>query len=177
IAESNTMSCVGSFCRMSDLLGIPLLPLMTIYDFFIKRAHDQFFYDLYWKSSFILVGTPSGVTLSPEGAQHGWKSDFQIPNQITWEPFFVQELDWIFCDAVRRHVTYDNEGRTGVLIRGVTRGVDQKDFLKYLRTQRRFKTEDVTLHPSGLPLEGAVDESTIAAQGDEVILAQVREDV
>ena len=49
---------------------------MTVYDFFIKRALDQYFYSLYWKSSFILGGTPSGVTLSPEGAQHGWKSDF-----------------------------------------------------------------------------------------------------
>jgi pyruvate dehydrogenase E1 component len=86
IAEGNVMSCLGSYGKLRDILGIPLLPLMTVYDFFVKRAHDQFFYDLYWKSSFILVGTPSGVTLSPEGAQHGWKSDLQIPNQITWEP-------------------------------------------------------------------------------------------
>ena len=111
----------------------------TNYDFFIKRALDQFFYNQYWKSSFICVGTPSGVTLSPEGAQHGWKSDFQIPNQITWEPFFCVELDWILCDAIKRHATYDNVGRTGVLIRGVTRGVEQKDLLKYLKKQRRFK--------------------------------------
>ncbi|MFX8828852.1 hypothetical protein ABTM52_19840, partial [Acinetobacter baumannii] len=87
---------------------------------------DQLFYNLYWRSSFILVGTPSGVTLSPEGAQHGWKSDLQIPNQITWEPFFAQELDWIFTDAIKRILTHDDADRNGVVVRGVTRGVDQK---------------------------------------------------
>jgi pyruvate dehydrogenase E1 component len=159
-------------------LGIPILPMMTVYDFFIKRALDQYFYDLYWKSSFILVGTPSGVTLSPEGAQHGWKSDFQIPNQITWEPFYVQELDWIFSDAIKRHVMNNNEGRTGVLIRGVTKGVEQKNFAKYLRRQRRFKEDTSTeLHASGFALEGAVDESQVAAVSDETIMTQIREDV
>ncbi|MEZ4872814.1 MAG: hypothetical protein R2827_11385 [Bdellovibrionales bacterium] len=92
IAEANVMSCMGSFGKMRDILGIPIIPLMTVYDFFIKRALDQYFYDLYWDSSFILVGTPSGVTLSPEGAQHGWKSDIQIPNQIVWEPTYCKSL-------------------------------------------------------------------------------------
>ncbi|MFN9065675.1 MAG: pyruvate dehydrogenase, partial [Bdellovibrionales bacterium] len=40
IAECNVMSCVGSFGRIRDTLGIPVMPLMTIYDFFIKRALD-----------------------------------------------------------------------------------------------------------------------------------------
>ena len=99
IAEGNVMSCVGSYGKMRDFVGVPVIPLMTVYDFFVKRALDQYFYNLYWKSAFILVGTPAGVTLSPEGAQHGWKSDFQIPNQITWEPFFCQELDWILSES------------------------------------------------------------------------------
>ena len=103
ITEANSMSCMGAFGKIKDLLGIPLMPLMTIYDFFIKRALDQYFYNLYWDSNFILFGTPSGITLSSEGAQHGWKSDFQIPHQIIWEPFFCQELDWIFVDALKRH--------------------------------------------------------------------------
>ncbi len=184
IAEANVMSCLGSFGRLRDILGIPVLPLMTVYDFFVKRALDQYFYDLYWKSSFILVGTPSGVTLSPEGAQHGWKSDIQIPNQILWEPFFVQELDWIFCESIRRHMTHDNDGRTGVHIRGVTRGVDQKDFLKYLRMQRRFKSESAVdwaqtagLHAQNFTLDGAIDESTVAPVDDAEILLQIRADV
>jgi pyruvate dehydrogenase E1 component len=178
IAEGNVMSCMGSFGKIRDTLGIPLMPLMTVYDFFVKRAHDQFFYNLYWKSSFIAVGTPSGVTLSPEGAQHGWKSDFQIPNQITWEPFFCQELDWILVESLRRHVGFDNEGRTGVHIRGVTRGIDQKTFLQNLKRQRRFKegTPDHLVHPS-YTLEGGIDEVTVASISDEQIMSQLREDV
>ena len=178
IAEGNTMSCMGSFGRIRDTLGIPVLPLMTVYDFFIKRAHDQYFYNLYWKSSFILVGTPAGVTLSPEGAQHGWKSDFQIPNQITWEPFFCQELDWILVESIRRHVTFDNVGRNGVLIRGVTRGADQKMFLQLLKRQRRFKVgQPAGLKPTSTSIEGGTDETTVQSLPDQEIMAAIRQDV
>jgi len=179
IQEGNVMSCAGSFGKLRETLGIPLIPLMTVYDFFIKRALDQLFYNLYWRSSFILVGTPSGVTLSPEGAQHGWKSDIQVPNQITWEPFFAQELDWIFSDAVKRIVTFDDEGRNGVVIRGVTRGVDQKMLMNLLKTQRRFKTDRNTeLAPQGIDSPaGGTDESTIEALDEASILHQLRTDV
>jgi pyruvate dehydrogenase E1 component len=180
IAEGNVMSCVGSFGRMRDQIGVPFIPLMTVYDFFVKRALDQFFYNLYWKSSFILVGTPSGVTLSPEGAQHGWKSDIQIPQQITWEPAFCVELDWIMSDAIRRHLTYDNEGRTGVFIRGVTRGLDQKLLLASLKTQVRFKSParlEGPLHPSAYPMAGAIDESSVETIEESAIMNLLREDV
>lgn len=178
IAECNVMSCVGSFGQMRDTLGIPLMPLMTVYDFFVKRALDQYFYNLYWKSSFIMVGTPSGVTLSPEGAQHGWKSDFQIPNQIVWEPFFCQELDWIFCDALRRHFYYDNQGRSGLHIRGTTRGTDQKEFLKRLKAQKIFKVDQSkVLMPNGTNFEGAVEESSVDSFSEEEIMNAVRTDV
>ncbi len=178
IVEANTMSCVGSYGKLREQLGIPILPLMTVYDFFIKRALDQYFYNLYWKSSFILVGTPSGVTLSPEGAQHGWKSDFQIPNQITWEPAFCQELDWILAESVRRHMTGDNEGRNGVLIRGVTRGLDQKLLLNNLKKQVRFKLDSSNkLCVSQFPLEGAVDESTLETMGEADIFSTLKNEV
>ncbi len=180
IAEGNVMSCVGSFGRLRDTLGIPILPLMTVYDFFIKRALDQYFYNLYWKSSFICVGTPSGVTLSPEGAQHGWKSDFQIPNQITWEPFFCAELDWILCDAIKRHLTFDNVGRTGVLIRGVTRGIEQKEFLKFLKKQTRFKvglSHDQMLCREEAVMNNALVESSVESMSEEEIFSLIRQDV
>ncbi|MDE0119894.1 MAG: pyruvate dehydrogenase [Bdellovibrionales bacterium] len=178
ISEANSISCMAAFGKMKDLLGVPVLPLMTVYDFFIKRALDQYFYALYWNSSFILCGTPSGVTLSPEGAQHGWKSDFQIPNQITWEPFFLQEMDWIFTDALQRHFADENEGRTGVLIRAVTRGADQKAFLNCLKTQRRFKKrQDILLTPKNLSLNGTHDESNEACISDMEIFSCVRKEV
>lgn len=178
IAEGNVMSCVGAFGRLRDTVGVPIIPLMTIYDFFVKRALDQYFYNLYWKSSFICVGTPSGVTLSPEGAQHGWKSDIQIPNQVTWEPFFCQELDWILCESIRRHLTGDNVGRNGVLIRGVTRGIEQKDMMLHLKRQARFKTGlEGTLARAEFPMNGAANEAEIATIDETEILKVMREEV
>jgi pyruvate dehydrogenase E1 component len=141
IAEGNAMSCVGSYGKMREITGIPLIPLMTVYDFFIKRALDQFFYSLYWQSSFIVVGTPSGISLSSEGAQHGWKSDIQIPNMITWEPIFGLELDWILSESIKLHLENSNQGRTGVLIRLSTRSIEQAEMLKRLRSQKRFENE------------------------------------
>lgn len=178
IAEANVMSCMGSFGRMRDTLGIPLMPLMTIYDFFLKRAHDQYFYNLYWKSSFIAVGTPSGVSLSSEGAQHGWKSDFQIPNQTTWEPFFCQELDWIFCHSLKEHFNHTNQEKTGVLVRGVTRGVEQKDLLKYLKKQKRFKTDQTgKLNFKDSGIAGGVDEASVPAIVEAEMFKVMREEV
>ncbi len=178
IAEANCMSAAGSFGKLGHYIGIPYLPMMTVYDFFIKRALDQLYYNLYWASGFVLVGTPSGVTLAPEGAQHSWKSDIQIPNLITWEPAFAQELDWILCDAIRRHVHGDNEHRKGVLIRAVTRGVKQDLLLKNLRRQVRFKQDmpaDAVLGMTAA--DGGLPETEVPAIGDADILKAVRNDV
>lgn len=178
IVEGNVMSCLGAFGKIRDILGIPIMPLMTVYDFFIKRALDQYFYNLYWKSSFICVGTPSGVTLSPEGAQHGWKSDFQIPNQITWEPFYCIEVDWILADSFKRHLTQNNTGRQGTLLRLVTRGIEQKDMMTYLTKQARNKQDtSVRLCRAEFPIQNAVSEETVASKSDSEILTQMRDEV
>ena len=181
ITEANSVSCVGAYGKLFEFLGVPVLPLMTVYDFFIKRALDQYFYNLYWGSKFILVGTPSGVSLSPEGAQHCWKSDFQIPNQITWEPCFCIELDWILCESIGRLLYNKDQGRSGVLIRGSTRGVQQKDLLKHLRRHKKFKSyTDTTSQPlavQGFELPGAVRESEVPALSDAEILTHLRGEV
>ena len=179
IAEANAMSAVGSFGMMGKLTGLPYIPIMTVYDFFVKRALDQLYYDVYWGSEFILMGTPSGVTLSSEGAQHSWKSDIQMPNLITWEPAFALEMDWILADAVRRQTTGDNEGRTGVFVRGVTRGLQQKELLARVRRHAASKQTGASpaLRPAG---DGdgwdpaAVDESAQPVLDDGALLARVR---
>ena len=181
IAEANCMSAAGAFGKMAHYTGNPSFPIMTVYDFFIKRALDQLYYNLYWGAEFVIIGTPSGVTLSSEGAQHSWKSDIQIPNLITWEPFFAVEMDWILSDAIKRHMLDTNEGRRGVLIRAVTRGVEQKLFGENLRTHARFKKDLVPgtfLKPTGQSDDWgtAVDESTVAPWSDEEILEAIRED-
>lgn len=178
IAEANCMSALGSFGKMGHHAGIPFLPMMTVYDFFIKRALDQLYYNLYWGSSFVLVGTPSGVTLAPEGAQHSWKSDIQIPNLITWEPAFAIEMEWILCDAIRRHFGRDNRGRSGVLIRAVTRALHQHQLLDWLRRQRRWKRE----LPDGTELgltaqDGGLLEAEVPHAPDAEILAELEQHV
>ncbi|MEM7308579.1 MAG: pyruvate dehydrogenase [Planctomycetota bacterium] len=181
IAEANCMSAVGSFGRMAHYTGYPCFPIMTVYDFFIKRALDQLFYNLYWGAEFVIIGTPSGVTLSPEGAQHSWKSDIQIPNLITWEPAFGIEVDWILSDAIRRHMMDENEGRRGILIRAVTRAIPQKLLLQSLRQQARNKASlppGAELKPRGAGDDWgvAVDESSVPAQADEELLRRVRDE-
>ncbi|QDV06866.1 Pyruvate dehydrogenase E1 component [Planctomycetes bacterium Poly30] len=178
IAEANAMTAVGSFGKMAHYAGLPFFPIMTVYDFFIKRALDQLYYSLYWGAEFVVMGTPSGVTLSAEGAQHSWKSDIQIPNLITWEPLYAIEVDWILSDAIKRSMMDDNEGRRGVLIRAVTRGVQQKTMIAQLKTQARYKGHDAgLLAPKGADWEGATDESKVATVPDEEILKGVRDDV
>ena len=158
IAEANCMSAVGAFGKMEQHVGVPFLPVMTVYDFFIKRAFDQLYYNLYWGSSFICVGTPSGVTLAPEGAQHSWKSDIAMPNVIIWEPFFAIEVDWVLADAVRRHYLRDNAGRSGVIIRAVTRAFRQAEMMTRLKEAVRFagwSDEDILEATRKDALEGA----------------------
>ncbi len=178
IAEANCMSAVGAFGKMAHYVGLPFFPIMTVYDFFIKRALDQLYYDLYWGAEFVIVGTPSGTTLSSEGAQHSWKSDIQIPNLVTWEPVFALEMDWILSDAIRRHMQDENEGRRGVLVRGVTRAIPQRLLLDSVRTQARSKATDpgAALKPAGGGPEWgqAVDESTLAPLDDSILLDRVR---
>src|SRR5215510_3869493 len=152
IAEANCMSAVAAFGKMAHYTGLPFFPIMTVYDFFIKRALDQLYYNLYWGAEFVIMGTPSGVTLSSEGAQHSWKSDIQIPNLVAWEPVFALEMEWILADAIKRHMLDQNDGRRGVLIRAVTRAVPQAALLENLRRQARFKSglaQGVALKPAG----------------------------
>ncbi|HVJ64313.1 MAG TPA: pyruvate dehydrogenase [Bdellovibrionota bacterium] len=148
IAECNVMSCAGSYGKMGEFAGVPFLPIMSVYDFFIKRALDQYFYNAYWNASFIVMGTPAGITLSPEGAQHAWKSDIQIANSITWEPTYAVEMDWVLTETAKRHFITavegedhpeSNKGRAAVIIRGVTRALEQKELLTRLKTHKRFE--------------------------------------
>ncbi|MBI5367327.1 MAG: pyruvate dehydrogenase [Planctomycetes bacterium] len=180
ITEANCVCAAGAFGKLGDLVGVPLLPIMTVYDFFVKRALDQLFYDLYWGASFICIGTPAGVTLSPEGAQHCWKSDFQLPNLVTWEPCFAVEVPWILADAVRRHLLRENRGRTGVLVRCVTRALRQGVLLERLRRAARFKSglaPGVRLSAEATPRRpGSIPESAVPAQADAEILSALRPD-
>ncbi len=54
----------------------------------------------------ILVGTPSGVTLAPEGGAHQSiitpSVGIEQPRCVAWEPAFGQDLEWALLDALSR---------------------------------------------------------------------------
>jgi pyruvate dehydrogenase E1 component len=70
IAEQNLFLLLGAAGLSHDLSGARLLPVGTVYDPFVNRGHDALFYACYQDARFLLVGTPSGITLAPEGGQH-----------------------------------------------------------------------------------------------------------
>jgi pyruvate dehydrogenase E1 component len=70
IAEQNLFLLLGAAGLSHDLQGARVLPVGTVYDPFVNRGHDALFYACYQDARFLLVGTPSGITLAPEGGQH-----------------------------------------------------------------------------------------------------------
>src|SRR5690606_32894936 len=83
-----------------------LIPVATIYDPFVSRALEPWSAGLYAGGQSILVGTPSGVTLAPEGGAHQSITTPSIgleqPSCVAWEPAFAQDLEWCFLHAMSR---------------------------------------------------------------------------
>jgi pyruvate dehydrogenase E1 component len=69
IAEMNLFLLLGAAGLSHSLFGERLIPIGTVYDPFIARGLDALNYACYQDARFILVGTPSGVTLAPEGGR------------------------------------------------------------------------------------------------------------
>ena len=87
-----------------DLHGEHLLPIGTVYDPFVCRGLDALIYGLYSGSRFVVVGTPAGVTLAPEGGAHQStitpSIGLELPGLTYAEPAFARALDWLLCDGL-----------------------------------------------------------------------------
>ncbi len=70
IAEQNLFLVLGALGLSHSLYGARLLPVGTVYDPFVNRGLDALIYGCYQDARFMLVSTPSGITLAPEGGQH-----------------------------------------------------------------------------------------------------------
>jgi len=70
IAENNLFIMLGALGLTHSLFGRRLIPIGTLYDPFIQRGLDALNYACYQDARFILVATPSGITLAPEGGAH-----------------------------------------------------------------------------------------------------------
>ena len=104
ISETNLLMMLGQLGLAGEMVGEPLLPIGTLYDPFVARALDAYIYGVYSGSRFILVGTPSGITLAPEGGAHQSiitpAVGLTLPRVVYWEPCFALELEWIMLEAL-----------------------------------------------------------------------------
>ena len=139
ISEMNLFSLLGQLGLAKDLHNQPLIPIGTVYDPFVLRGLDAFIYSVYSGAKFIVTGTPSGITLAPEGGAHQStitpSVGIELPGVVLIEPAYGQALDWLFCDAVA-HVAGSKIDTTPDLrpnelafyFRLTTRSIDQTPF-------------------------------------------------
>jgi pyruvate dehydrogenase E1 component len=130
ISEGNLLMALGQLGLAAELIGEPLLPIGTVYDPFVARALDAFAYGLYSGARFVLVGTPSGVTLASEGGAHqsviSPSIGVALPGVVYWEPCFAQELEWILLESLR--ALHRAEHPESAYLRLTTARVDQSLF-------------------------------------------------
>ncbi len=104
IAEQNLFLLLGAAGLQGELNGARLLPIGTVYDPFVNRGLDALIYACYQDARFLLVSTPSGLTLAPEGVQH---QSINTPligigadRLAAFEPSHVDELDILLRHAL-----------------------------------------------------------------------------
>ncbi|MEZ5665846.1 MAG: transketolase [Alphaproteobacteria bacterium] len=124
IAENNLFLALAAMGLSHSLFGARLLPIGTLYDPFIMRGLDALNYACYQDARFLLVATPSGVSLAPEGGAHQSISTPLIgmaqDGLAYFEPAFIDEVQavmtWAF-DYMQRdaHDETGGEGRPGWL--------------------------------------------------------------
>jgi len=105
IAESNLFLMLAALGLSGDLFGQRLIPIGTLYDPFIARGLDSLNYACYQDARFLLVATPSGITLGPEGGAHQSINPPLIamgqPGLRHYEPAFADELAAMIGEAFR----------------------------------------------------------------------------
>ena len=96
IAENNLFLALAAFGLAGPLFGCRLLPVGTLYDPFIMRGLDALNYAAYQDARFMLVATPSGISLAAEGGAHQSISTPLIgmgqDKLASFDPAFVDEL-------------------------------------------------------------------------------------
>jgi pyruvate dehydrogenase E1 component len=126
IAEGNLVGLLGELGATFSRDGQPLLPIGTLYDPFVNRALEPWSFGIYAGGQSILVGTPSGVTLAPEGGAHQSiitpSVGIEQPRCTAWEPAFGQDLEWTLLHALAQ---LGRDGGSSSYLRLSTRPVEQ----------------------------------------------------
>ncbi|MBZ8135447.1 transketolase [Afifella sp. IM 167] len=186
IAEMNLFLLLGAAGLSHALFGQRLLPIGAVYDPFIARGLDALNYACYQGARFLIVGTPSGVSLAPEGGAHqsigtpliGLSQD----GLASFEPAFLDELsvimDWTF-DYMQREGDDDPDERTwlrdetggSVYLRLTTRPLEQprrrtdEDFVRGVIDGAYWLREPGPNADVVLAYQGAVAPEVIDAAG------------
>ncbi|MEZ0303227.1 MAG: transketolase, partial [Hyphomicrobiaceae bacterium] len=126
IAENNLFIQLAAMGLSHQLFGARLLPIGTLYDPFIARGLDALNYACYQDARFMVVATPSGVTLAPEGGAHQSIHTPLIgigqPGLLSYEPTYVDEL----AVLMRHGLDYMQQDKGGsVYLRLSTRSLPQ----------------------------------------------------
>ncbi len=128
IAENNLFILLAALGLSAPLFGERLLPIGTVYDPFISRGLDALNYACYQDARFIIVGTPSGISLAAEGGAHQSIYEPLIgmgqPGLTSFEPAYADEL----CELLRwsfEHMQADDGG--SVYLRLSTRPIPQPE--------------------------------------------------
>jgi len=126
IAESNLFLMLAAAGLSGDLFDKRLFPIGTLYDPFIARGLDSLNYACYQDARFLLVATPSGVTLGPEGGAHQSINPPLIalgqPGLRHYEPAYADELAAMMQEAFR---LIDDPNGESTYLRLSTRSIAQ----------------------------------------------------
>jgi pyruvate dehydrogenase E1 component len=127
ISEMSLFLLLGQLGLSAEANGELLLPVGTVYDPFVCRGLDALIYGLYTESRFVFAGTPSGVSLSPEGGAHQStitpSIGIELPNLVSYEPCFQRETEWILLEGLRQCL--DRVTGRSTYLRLSTKPIDQ----------------------------------------------------
>lgn len=127
IGEASFFVLLSVLGLAPELTGRRLLPIGTLYDCFLPRGLDPLLHATYSKARFVLVASPSGISLAPEGGAHQSvltpALGIEVPNLRAYEPTFAREVEWLLLEALR--VIQDPEHGESVYLRLSTKTVDQ----------------------------------------------------
>jgi pyruvate dehydrogenase E1 component len=104
IAEHDLFLLLGALGLGRDHAGAAVAAIGTLYDPFVTRGLDALYHALYAGGRFIVVATPSGVSLAPEGGAHQSVITpgigITLPGITYFEPAFAREVEWILLEAL-----------------------------------------------------------------------------
>jgi len=178
ISEMNLFLLLGQLGLSQSFSGQRLLPIGTLYDPFVARGLDALIYGVYSGASFVFAGTPSGITLAPEGGAHQSlvtaSIGTELPGITYHEPSYAQALDWLLCDALARVAGSDDLHAESTYLRLTTRQLSQQPFEEAVARVGRESLRRQVLQGAYRLREAAAPEGTsgfVEAAGPRVVLA------